>query len=121
MIKLPSGFDTAVARLQTGTPSAQPFSDVGLPSLSKICHATEPPLAQAVPSVQASNTSSRAFATATGCLAFVSGDTGDDTFPVLGSNRTKKALPCVSAAARIPVCACDKKALLMGQAATFHW
>src|SRR5207247_1253534 len=56
-----------------------------------------------VPSVHASSISPGALPTATGCLPLVAGETGSDTFPVFGSTRTKKTLPCVSAVIRLKI------------------
>jgi len=54
---VPSDLPNAAGSPQTGTPSVRPFSEVGLPSLAKTCHASAPPFCQPVPSVQASNVS----------------------------------------------------------------
>src|SRR6185436_9191616 len=64
----PSGRATGAAKLQTGTPSARPFTSIARPVASKTCHATDPPLAQAVPSVHAKSTSPFGFAASRGCL-----------------------------------------------------
>src|SRR5262245_27052028 len=119
MTKLPSGFATAATRLHAGTPSALALSEIGLPPLSKICHATAPPLFHPAPSAKARRIAHWALATATGDW-LLAGDAGSDTFPVCRSKRTKKTWLCVSAAASTSDFASDKNALLMGQAAIFH-
>src|SRR5437870_6130102 len=122
MAKLPSGLANAVARLHTGTPGARPFSPTPLPSLSKSCHATEPPLAQPVPSVQTKSVSPFAFAAATGCLRLVpvSGDTGRNPANVFGVTLAKNTLSPVSHAANTPVFPSVREALLVGQLVAFQ-
>src|SRR5437762_14217193 len=83
----PSGRVKAAIKLQAGTPSACPISPAGLPPLSKICQANEPPFFQPIPSVQASSVSPRALPTTAGYLrpfASPGAATGCDISPVEG-------------------------------------
>src|SRR5437660_3384326 len=117
IVKSPPGSAKAVGKLQGLRPSARPIAEIGLPFRLYTCHATVPPFAQPIPSAQASRRFPRALPTTTGCLPFLSGETGSETFPVFGSSLIKNTRPCVSAAARISPAFSESDALLIGQEA----